>query len=247
MYSRKIYSDKCIVLDVDETLVYTAENYKKFSKLGLFSNSRYADLRVRTYRLNLEFFDDSSDKISTDFIGIIRPHAEEFLEFCFKYFKVVAIWSAGQKSYVEKICDFLFRNLREPDIIWTRNDCDLIENEQGQIIGAKKPLEKMYKAMQVNNSDINMNEKNTYIIDDRLITFQDTNPKNGILIPSYHPKPILSSLREDDTNLLEIQKWLMEPQVRYSKDIRNLSKNNIFSHLSDTENSYMEDSDTEDN
>lgn len=233
---KKKYTDKCIVLDIDETLVYTHEEFKDLEHLKLFSDSKYLDLRRRTYRFHLNIQDEDGNPTILEMSGISRPHVEDFLSFCFQYFSVVAIWSAGQKPYVEAICDFLFRDLKKPDLIWTAEDCTPITDSKGRLIGVEKPLDKMYKYFyEKTNGRIRMNETNTFILDDRLITFERTNPYNGILIPNYHPSATIESMRKDDPTLPELEKWLNNGNVIYSRDVRTLVKNNIFSTPNDQE------------
>ena len=134
--SRTKYTNKCLVLDIDETLVHTFDSFSLLKQLRIFSDPANTDLRIRTYTLRLE--NEQNDHF--ELFGVTRPYVEDFLSFCFKYFQSVIVWSAGQKTYVHDICKFLFRNLRQPDLIWTRNDCIITTDSNGEIINVEKPL-----------------------------------------------------------------------------------------------------------
>ena len=220
----KTLTNKCIVLDLDETLVHTSDkNLTELRSLRIMSNPETIDLRNRVYELNLD--DAASLKrgqgIKTELWGIIRPHVKEFLIFCFSYFKVVAVWSAGKKKYVEAIVDFLFRDIKRPHIIYHRGHCH--ERSANQ---HTKPLEKMIKSEPGLNKYMSL--ENTFIIDDRESVFINENPGNGIQIPAYNPAFNVISLRSDDIALKQLATWLLRPEVMNSSDVRTLSKKNIF-------------------
>lgn len=222
-------SNHCIILDLDETcletLLPTEENPNTlayFKELGVFTNPKLIDLRRRTYSL---IMDDVCDKKGTgtklEMIGIARPHIQEFLIFCFSYFKVVAVWSAGKRRYVESIVDFLFKDIRRPHVIFTRDDLDKDLNND-----FTKPIQKMINNVPGLNKFMSLN--NTFILDDRKTVFEHVNPDNGILIPAYKPPFTIRALRTDDLALPQLMNWLMKPEVINSDDVRLLDKNNIF-------------------
>lgn len=206
-------TNKNIVLDIDETLVYSHEEVDNLVKLGLFTNNKLMYLRSRVYVLDLE---DGA------MWGVIRPHAEEFLGFCADYFDKVIIWSAGTEDYVKKIVKFLFKDLRKPDLIYTREDCDF-ENEEPRF----KPLSKLMKQ----EPWLNLTEKNTLFVDDRSHTFK-FNEKNAIHIPEFDPsvkdKIYLKKLDANDNCLMDIIEWLSTDEVVSCTDVRQLDKSKIF-------------------
>jgi hypothetical protein len=85
-----------------------------------------------------------------------------------------------------------------------------------------KPLRKVYDA----NKGID--EKNTMILDDRETVFTP-NPRNGILIPAYDPYTSEIPGSKVDNRLVELMRWLMQPSVMNTQDVRYLQKNFIFS------------------
>ena len=220
----KTITNKCIVLDLDETLVHTSDkNLAELRSLRIMSDPSLIDLRHRVYELSLD--DATSPRkgqgIKTELWGITRPHVKEFLIFCFSYFKVVAVWSAGKKKYVEAIVDFLFRDIHRPHVIYHRGHCD-----ERSVNNHTKPLEKMIK--QEPGLSKYMSLENTFIIDDRESVYQDDNPDNGIKIPAYKPTFDVYSLRSDDIALKQLVTWLLRPEVINATDVRKLDKKNVF-------------------
>jgi len=214
-------TDKCIVLDLDETLVHSCEDIDVLKQMGLLRNPQLIDLRKRTYRLNLDdVLTPKGQGIRSDIWGITRPHLNEFLAFCFSYFRIVAVWSAGQPKYVESICDFIFRDLRRPHIIYSWPDCEKVPH-------IEKPLQKMIESEPAVAKYMNLS--NTFVIDDKHSTFAKVNPKNAILIPRYEPALTVDAFREDEPSLMELKQWFSRPEVTKSKDIRTLDKSKIFS------------------
>jgi len=218
----KALTNKCIVLDLDETLVHTNANMEELKELGLLTDPKLVDLKRRTYQLSL---DDVVYKkgtgIKTLMWGITRPHVKEFLIACFSYFKVVAVWSAGKKKYVHAIVDYLFKDIKRPHVIFTREDCDSTTNNL-----LIKPLLKMIN----NEPGLNkyMSLDNTFILDDRTSVYDTVNPNNGIQIPAYRPGFNIRSLRTDDIAFKQLIMWLTKPKVMDSENVRELNKTEIF-------------------
>lgn len=217
-------TDKCLVLDLDETLVHTSEEPHKLRELGIFSDPKLLDLRYRTYHLKL---DDVVEKrgtgVRTELWGVERPHLREFLLFALGYFRVVAIWSAGQLKYVESIADRIFRDLKPPSVIYSWSQC---RNDNGML---EKPLRQMFDDQTLAQAGASlMKPENTLVVDDRLTTFANVNPENGILIPGYSPSPTISDLMRDDQALLQLIRWLSQPEVMSAPDVRILDKSRIF-------------------
>ena len=196
-------SDKCIIIDLDQTLIYTQED------ISLTKKDFYDKISHRIYNIKLD---------DNEIIGIFRPYVQEFLLFCFCYFKVVAVWSAGQKDYVNAMVDILFPT-RKPNIVFTFDDT--VEFGEDFI----KPIEKLIKHDPFYNKFMNI--KNTFILDDYEIT-AIKNKYNIILIPAYGPNPDLKSILRSEESLLQFKHWLLQPNVVNSKDVRLLDKSNIF-------------------
>ena len=218
----KSLTDKCIVLDLDETLVHSNENLGELKALNIMKDPKLMDLRNRTYEISMDdVVYKKGQGIKTEMWGIVRPHVKEFLIACFSYFKVVIVWSAGKKKYVNAIVDFLFKDIKRPHIVYARDQC---ERTTDNIL--TKPLEKMIK--QEPGLSKYMSLDNTFIIDDRRSVFEGPNQYNGIQIPAYKPDFNIRSLRTDDIALKQLMTWLLRPDVMNSTDIRDLSKQNVF-------------------
>jgi TFIIF-interacting CTD phosphatase-like protein len=217
-------TNKCIVLDLDETLVHShpESHIELLRELKIYSKAEYIDLRERIYKITM---DDVVDKkgtgVKTEMWGILRPHVKEFLEFCFKYFKIVIVWSAGMKNYVNVIVDFLFKDIKRPLIIWDRNEIEKLPD--GTLI---KPLNKLINTVPGLNKYMSL--ENTFIVDDRITVFAEPNPHNGIEIIPYKPEFNLEGIREEDTTLLKLIQWFSRPEVMNSRDVRELDKTKIF-------------------
>lgn len=219
-------TDKCIILDLDQTLIATQESITSLYSSGILENPNLLDLRQRVYFFNVE--DPQKPGIGTQYSywGIFRPHAKEFVKFCFNYFKIVAVWSAGQRCYVEAIVNRLFEDTYPPHVVLTHDDTLFPSN--GIV---EKPILKLITSHILLNH--NMDLSNTLALDDNPTTFAH-NPRNGILIPAYDPKgmgsqpPSIADLRQDDRALIDLQNWLLFPQVQYASDVRDLDKSNIF-------------------
>ncbi len=210
-----------IILDIDETLVHSENDMNKLVTLNIFNNPKYLDLRQRIYILTL---DDVLSKRGTGtknkMWGTTRPHLKEFLIFCFSYFKIVSIWSAGKERYVNSVVDNIFKHIRDPHVVYTWNECFV--NDNGLIT---KPIQTM-----INNvPDLNdyMSINNTLVIDDRPSTFYYNN-RNGITIPRYHPSLTIEGLRQEDNALLKLMNWLKQPEVIFATNLLPLDKSNIF-------------------
>jgi TFIIF-interacting CTD phosphatase-like protein len=229
-------TNKCIVLDLDETLLHTDENEDSstFEELNFMSNPNLYPIRDRLYRFDI--YDIGSKNgygPKSEIWGITRPHLNEFLSFCCQYFSVVAVWSAGQQRYVDAICQRIFRNVERPHIIYTRNNCQKHVKTESTF----KPLFKLstefvhtkdkYYQKDDQQKSNQLTLENTFIIDDRASTFIE-NPLNAIQVPPYEPRMNIQELMQDDDTLLRLMDWFMKPEVIQAKDVRILRKNNIF-------------------
>src|SRR4030067_174147 len=131
-------TEKCIVLDLDETLVHASDDMDVYNRINILSDPLLMDIRDQSYVITV---DDVSHKrgtgSKTQLWAMKRPYLREFLIFCFNYFRVVAVWSAGTNRYVQKTVEAIFGDIAMPHIIYTRDDC---EDVSGQLY---KPLRKM--------------------------------------------------------------------------------------------------------
>lgn len=209
--NRKTTTNNCLILDLDETLVHTFEETAILKKLKPHKNPA---LRPRIYHKSIC---EPNDEF--EMWGVSRPHLEEFLEFCFSYFKIVAVWSAGTTRYVEEIVDLIFPVNSPPHIIFTRSDCEMIDDV------TKKSLFKMIE-MEPLLKDV-MTIQNTLIIDDRCDVW-DVCPLNVIKIPAYVPQPTIETMLKDDIALEQIRWWLIQPEIIKAVDTRMISRSDIF-------------------
>jgi len=216
-------SGKNIVLDIDATLVHTHSDVENFDCLNIFKKSHRVRLRKKLYTMKLydvSVEDGTGDEIILS--GVYRPYLKEFLDFCLEYFDNVIIWSAGRKKYVEKMCDLMFPVIgKRPRVIYNYDDCDV-----GREDYLKKPLRKLYKDQRL--IDININEKNTFVLDDRDDTFS-LNSSNGIQIPEFESDMTPEEINfHPDVCLVKLMCWLSKKEVKNSTDVRKLDKDRIF-------------------
>lgn len=176
------------------------------------------------------------DKDGEKIIGIkFRPHLKDFLNFLFKNFKSVNIWSAGGEKYVMKVIEFLKYFLpkgKEFGTIFTQKNCEYVfnypkkgfyqgRNFQYQTIRVKN-LSKMYE---VNK---NMNKFNTMIVDDTEDTFRN-NYGNAIHITPFFGKEEEEGggEKEKDNRLLKVAEKLYE--IKFKKlDFRKWKNREIY-------------------
>lgn len=222
-------TDKYIVLDIDATLVHTHDidedgvsGLTKFTMLNIYSDREKIKYRRNLYLMKLiDINQESGSGDITMLTGIYRPYLRIFLDFCKNYFKGVVIWSAGQKKYVEKMVEIMFPHTNyQPLIVYTYEDC---------VVGSgdylKKPLSKLYKDKRLKGL---LNEKNTFVLDDRDDTFS-LNPKNGIQIPVFESDMSIEDISgHEDINLLKLISWLSTKEVKENSDVRKLKKDKIF-------------------
>ena len=212
---------KYIVLDIDATLVHTHGDMKDFKMLKIYGSDEQIEMRRKLYNMRIiDVSDIPGDGEVTDLAGIYRPYLKEFLEFCHGYFEGVVIWSAGKRKYVHKMCEYMFPLKKQPVHIFTYDDC---EGDEDDFI--VKPLEKLYKLPKLKGK---MNEKNTFVLDDRSETFS-LNKRNGIQIPEFESDMSVEDIcNHPDDELLKLMTWLSSDEVKQSKDVRKLNKNDIF-------------------
>lgn len=200
-------TNKTIVLDLDETLVKTCEDMVSLKNSKLLTNPDYYHVRSRLYNIYLE-------KSKPCLWGIKRAYLDEFLEFCFQYFKYVVVWSAGMNDYVHEICSIIFKDHPCPDAILTRDDCVYHRGKY------TKPLEKVHDLF-------NIRKCNTIIVDDR-DDIVENNSGYGIVIEPFDPHPRKFAETDTDDTLLKIKEWLENEHVVYTNDFIRVLDTNPF-------------------
>jgi hypothetical protein len=221
--SESSHPDQFMILDLDQTMVYTHSHIEKFDMLNIFQKKHRMKLRKKLYTMELydvSVEDGVGDKIVLS--GIHRPFSKEFIDYSHSRFKAIGVWSAGRMKYVHKITDDLFPfEDRRPCVVYTYDDCDVGEDDY-----LKKPLKKMFDDPRLRH--LGMNEKNTFILDDREDTFS-LNHGNGIQIPEFECDMTAEEIdKHDDVCLLKVMFWLDHPEVKWCEDVRDLDKDYIF-------------------
>ena len=247
MSKREPLTDKCIVLDLDETLICTLDLYSDLQRLEIMNDPKLLSVRQRLYILRLLDVDTKRGKGEKQSMwGIERPYLDDFLEFCGIYFNKVIIWTAGVQNYADLICQHIFKNQNYwPDLIYSRDDCVEVEIDGKKM--RTKPLEKLYNEPKLKGA---ATPQNTLAIDNNDETFQQ-NLENAVHIPDFDPKLELEKNQKlskkdlllDDVCLVQLEQWLISKKVIIAKDVRTLDKSKIFTE--DLKANPMEESNDE--
>ncbi len=107
---------KLLILDLDETLIYSTENPLDF-------DPDFTVDRFLVYR---------------------RPFLKEFLHFGFEHFKV-AVWTSSSEDYADLIVKNIFGSERKLEFIWARKRCTLKFDSEMHESGYIKDLNKVKK------------------------------------------------------------------------------------------------------
>lgn len=165
---------KLVILDLDQTLVDTNTD---------------ADLEMALGKcFEVVMNDGKIYKVA------IRPWTKEFIDFCFENFEV-AVWTAAQSEYAEKVVDLVFGDNKERLLfLWSRKSCQEIFVSYYPYMIMTKPLCFVWeKYMQ-------FDESNTVIVDDNPDTCIE-NEDNAIVINPWNNR----DMEEDnDLSLLKV-------------------------------------------
>ena len=196
-----------IILDLDETLIHTWDKCDDIRKLN---TNKYLPIRHRMFKID-----------SMDYIGSFREHAEKFLDYCFKRFNYVIIWTAGTEDYAAEINNVLFKFLNNtPDLTLDKNHIKMYNDNS-----YSKPITKIAKKFPELKNGLFL--ENTFIVDNMIQNFKE-NPHNGIQIPPYEVKNLDDILYLEDNALKTLMKWFELEKTKRSLDIRKLDKSKIF-------------------
>ena len=208
---------KCVVLDLDNTLLCSFSTNKIPLPTQALTDPKLIGLRGRLYSGTVM----TEEKIPrpSEYWGVKRPHLEEFLDFCFQYFEIVAVWTAGITSYAKAICKVIF-GTRQPHVIFSQSQT--VFDELGD---SYKPLTKMIDSNPALTRMMSL--ANTVIVDDNITNFF-YNTENGILIPKYEPNPTIADLTADDDELTKIKAWFLMSEVIDATNVTELVKANLF-------------------
>lgn len=218
------YNVDSIVFDLDKTLIYTASSsVADLYRSGILEDPKFFPAQKRIYYFDLPSSHPSRDvnKIEPDGVssmwGTLRPYAREFLEFCFKRFKRVIVFTAGTADYAIPICDVLFRGIAKPYMIWARGHCIRIkerasvvdqrlvnlgfypslsvppDSDEMEVMNAKS-LERMASIVSELEDDPTITKDQFIIVEDNYHSFITHDYHNAFLIPAYE-----SSVKTDLT------------------------------------------------
>jgi hypothetical protein len=162
-FNRKTLTDKCIIIDIDQTLFHIFDDSSNLKQI----KNRDVLSRLSSIVIN-----------KTVMYGITRDHLDKFIVFCFRYFKVVGIWSAGSPCYVNRVVHNIFKGYK-PDFVFTSVNTEFIVGKHGGLI-FYKPLSVLFRKYKM------LNKYNTLILDDR-IDIAIKNKLNIICIPEFAP------------------------------------------------------------
>lgn len=193
-----------VVLDIDECLVHMFAydvDWELYNSLRL-------DVEKRTNLVYIEF-----DKFRM--WGLKRPGLDEFLEFCFKNFKTVSVWSAGTTNYVFAVVDAIFRDHRYPDNVLTWDNVKQETHHERNDFYCK-PLETFFSFQR------GANKSNTILIDNQLANSK-YDPHNIIHVPDFLPEQSLSGVSKNDDCFKILIRWF-ETFSPFGQDVRTLNK-----------------------
>jgi len=190
---------KCIVLDLDETLIHSFPPNSFPSKSNQFKKGRTV-----IHNINID---------GENWNVVERPHLQDFLKFIYTYFDVIVVWSAGTYEYVHEICKKII-NYYDECIVYTRDDC--ISRNNTYI----KPLTILENNEYILKPIMNMNTM--FVVDNLEDTFVE-NVNNAIHIPNF--EPTVEQLNTvQDLALLKLMHYFSNID-RTINDIRVLDKN----------------------
>ena len=187
--SRARYEKPCLILDLDETIIYSEPRVGKVtSKQKLY---------IKQFRTH--YMDES-------YIVIERPGLQKFLDFVFKHFKV-SVWTAGSKDYASFIVENVIltddkkrRNSRQLHMLLFDYHCRISENEKNGL----KDLSMLWDVYKLPG----YTKQTTFIMDDHPDVY-DRQPGNCIFmvpfdseIPNFEADTFLNDLKPKLTKLV---------------------------------------------
>lgn len=153
-----------IILDVDNTLIYTAS--APIKKKGI----------IQQYDFKIEGMNG---------YVYIRPGLKTFLEFCFNNYKSVSIWSLGNFEYISAMLKNLRKKLKMKlpfFFIYTYENTPEIHYKDEPEPMLIKDLNKIWDNPRF--KEMNITKNNTIFIDDRADVLRET-PKNHIKVKEF--------------------------------------------------------------
>lgn len=216
---------KNFVLDLDNTLIHTHDEIEDFTMLNIYDDDE--KIKYRRHLYVLKFYDGGRGVACGSgtvdiYAGQVRPYCRDFIDYLKEHKYNIAVWSAGQKRYVDEIVKLLFPyNDFQPLVVYNYDDCNTEEGDDN----LKKPLDKLFKDKRIKGI---FNEKNTFVLDDIPDTFS-LNHKNGIEIPEFNSELSIEDITDhNDSFLINLMCWLETKEVAECDDVRKLKKDKVF-------------------
>jgi len=182
--TKKFHS--CIVLDLDETLFHTVTSASGDAKLKRESDITFKMCDVYYYIK-------------------VRPHVEIFLKNIYENFDHVAIWTAAEKRYADKIVKKIFTPSQYEKLLFFYSRKNCVVNKSGRYT---KPLDKVFKNFNF------LNQYNTVIVDNTDVSCENKN-NHTILI-----KDFVWNTKDDK----ELKKLMTRNKVESKRSINNFKK-----------------------
>jgi hypothetical protein len=179
--TKKFHS--CIVLDLDETLFHTATSISVDEKL-----KKEADI---TFKMENSYY----------YIKV-RPYVASFLKNIYENFDHVAIWTAAEKKYADKVVKKIFTPDQYEKLLFFYSRKNCVVNKNGRYT---KPLDKVF------NNFTFLNKHNTVILDNTNVSSENKYNKT-ILI-----KDFIWNTKDDK----ELKKLMIRKKVESLKSINN--------------------------
>lgn len=190
--------NQTLILDVDNTLLYTANTYLKSS-----------EKKIK--------YDFTLDMSSTQKAYVyLRPYLKEFLEYAFTNYPAVCIWSLGNHSYISEILKKIHNKLKINlpfKFVFTAEDTPEKYYKKEDIVMSIKDLNIIWDDPKYKAAGIT--KHNTIFIDDRADVLRET-PGNHILIKKY-------TGQKEDKELLKLILYL--DKIGDKKKITMVKKN----------------------
>ena len=142
---------KYIVLDLDNTVIFSSESTNNNANLVFDDGSKYECFK--------------------------RPGFDKFMDYIDTHMTAVFVWSAGSPDYVAKVIESMFPY--RPNLVWASDRCERKKDIDENMYPYIKPLEAIYRHMQViyphswnedelyNPDSFYPNMFNTIMLDDR--------------------------------------------------------------------------------
>lgn len=212
---------RCIVFDLDECLIHTMEPGEKHMESVYLTDPRYSIIYGRIFQITLvDVFNPEGQGVVEKHWGLKRPHLNRLLDYCFKNFDYVCVWSAAHRKYVIEVVNQIFAGIGTPHLIFTRDNIETFSNGDYH-----KPLQSMLDH-KVLKGNVSMSD--VVFLDDRRRNFL-TCPENGITIPAFKPSATDGSALFDDICLLQLEQFFRTEEFKNAPDVRRIDKSNIFS------------------